>query len=51
MTAVMRSFFFQGACGPAGGPTSFSMVLREWAVTHTGIFTAAISLAAIGEPA
>jgi hypothetical protein len=25
--------------------------LREWAVTHAAIFTVAVSLAAIGEPA
>jgi hypothetical protein len=50
MTAVMRSFCLL-TFGPAAGPTFVSIILREWAVTHAAIFTAAISLAAIGEPA
>jgi hypothetical protein len=50
MTGHALLFLFGCACRVAG-PTFISIVLREWAVTHAAIFTAAISLAAIGEPA
>ncbi|MET0630416.1 MAG: hypothetical protein ABWY47_06130 [Xanthobacteraceae bacterium] len=51
MTAVMRSFSFRALVSSSRRPNFRFNDLREWAVTHAAIFTAAISLAAIREAA